>query len=47
MTVQTKIKSDSDIINYFQELRFYDTYIEKKFQISDYCKKFVKKRKGI
>ena len=47
MTVQTKIKSHPDIINYFQELPFYNTCIEKRFQISNYCKKFVKKHKGI
>ena len=29
MTVQTKIKSHPDIINYFKELPFYNTYIEK------------------
>ena len=29
MTVQSKIKSHPDVINYFKELPFYNTYIEK------------------
>ena len=29
MTVQKKIKSHPDVINYFKELPFYNTYIEK------------------
>ena len=29
MTVQTKIISHPDVINYFKELPFYNTYIEK------------------
>ena len=29
MTVQKKIKSHPDVINYFKELSFYNTYIEK------------------
>ena len=29
MTVQQKIKSHPDVINYFKELPFYNTYIEK------------------
>ena len=29
MTVQKKIKSHPDAINYFKELPFYNTYIEK------------------
>ena len=29
MTVQKKIKSQPDVINYFKELPFYNTYIEK------------------
>ena len=29
MTVLKKIKSHSDVINYFKELRFYNTYIKK------------------
>ena len=29
MTVQGKIKSQPDVINYFKELPFYNTYIEK------------------
>ena len=34
MTVQKKIKSHPDIINYFKELPLYNTYIEKpKFKL--------------
>ena len=29
MTVQNKIKSDPDVVNYFKELSFYNKYIEK------------------
>ena len=29
MTVQKKIESHPDVINYFKELLFYNTYIEK------------------
>ena len=29
MAVQEKIQSHSDVINYFKELPFYNTYIEK------------------
>ena len=29
MTIQKKIKSHPDVINYFKELPFYYTYIEK------------------
>ena len=29
MTVQEKIKTHTDVINYFKELPFYSTYIEK------------------
>ena len=29
MTVQKKIKYHTDVINYFKELPFYKTYIEK------------------
>ena len=29
MAVQKKIKSHPDVINYFKELPFYNTYIEK------------------
>ena len=29
MTIQKKIKSHPDVINYFKELPFYSTYIER------------------
>ena len=49
MAILSKIKSHSDVINYFKELPFYNKPIKKpikrlkSFQISNYCRSFIKK----